>query len=33
MLVLSGETVTMPGLSILSVLQTAPLKDQVAVVV
>ena len=33
MLVLSGETVTTTGLSIPSVLQTAPLKDQVAVTV
>ena len=33
MLVLSGETVTTTGLSIPSVLQTAPLKDRVAVAV
>ena len=33
MLVLSGEMVTTTGLSIPSVLQTAPLKDRVAVAV
>ena len=33
MLVLSGEMVTTTGLSIPSVLQTAPLQDQVAVAV